>query len=80
MLSHSINETVAAAKELYHKSTGETPDSLPVYLKMGDPVAFSRNFLESSWPETAKCLSEILESLASTLDTGINLRNILPGK
>ncbi len=79
-LSCSINDVVDTARKLYHERTGNSPEALPAYLKMGDPAIFSRDFLNSSWPETAKCLAEILESLASMLDTRINLRNILPGK
>ncbi|MFA6567935.1 MAG: ATP cone domain-containing protein [Victivallales bacterium] len=49
--------------------------SLPVFLRICDAAAFSDAYLDVKWPESGKCLSDMLALLASMVDREISIRS-----
>ena len=62
-----INAVITEAEALHYQESGKR-DPLPVYLNVSDMTVFSRQYLDTSWPEGEACCLEMLSYLVRMLN------------
>ena len=74
-LGTALDEIVNSAENLYKDSVDENA-SLPVYMKFTDAMLFATDWLGGEWPESARCLEDIIALLVEMLNCQVNIRNL----
>ncbi len=79
-----VNEISSVSRGLYLNylnSCGSdgAEAQLPVFLRLNEIAVFSETYLDTKWPESRTCVSEMAAMLAGMLDAGISVRDIPSG-
>lgn len=76
-LALALDEIVSSTESLYYDALSlEKNTALPVYMKFTDTVLFATEWLGGEWPESARCLEDIIGLLVEMLNCQVNIRNL----